>query len=57
MKNKFFKLKKGTLVWNTLIPWIILVGFLVIAVIGIILLTDYGKSIMEYIKDLFRFKR
>ncbi len=49
--------KRGELVWDELIPWII--GLVVLALIFVLYFTLSGKGqgIIDYLKSLFRFGR
>jgi hypothetical protein len=47
--------KKGQLVWDQLIPWIIAIGVLVLALVLFFILSGKGESAIDYIKGLFRF--
>jgi len=49
--------KRGELVWNTLIPWIIAIGVLVLSLFLILILSGKGQSALEYIKTIIRFGR
>lgn len=47
--------KKGQ-VWETLIPWIIAVAFLVLMFVLYMILSGKGGGAIDYIKNLLRFK-
>lgn len=47
--------KKGELEWDTLVPWLIGVLFLVLAIIGYIILKGKGQGAIDFINDLLRF--
>ncbi len=49
--------KKGQLVWDQLIPWLIGLGVLILAIALIIILSGKGSNALEYFKTLFRFGR
>ena len=49
------KSKRGELIWDELIPWIITAGFIILAMILSFYLSGHGKNLIEYIKNLFRF--
>jgi|GEM_PF-1923721 len=46
--------KRGTITWDTMIPWIIAIGALVLAVIFFFLLKDKLIAMGDYIKNIFR---
>ena len=46
--------KKGQ-IWDTLIPWIIGAGVLVLVIILYIVLRGKGSGALEYIKNIIRF--
>lgn len=48
--------KKGQ-IWETLIPWIIGIAFLVLIVIIYAIISGKGMSMIEYLKNLLRFGR
>ena len=48
------KNKRGQ-VWETLIPWIIGVGVLVLVVLIFMILSGKGQGAIEYFKNLVRF--
>jgi len=50
------KNKKGQ-VWETLIPWIIGIGFLVLIVIVFVILSGKGQGAINFFKNLVRFGR
>ena len=47
--------KRGELTWDTLIPWILAVGVLVIIVILYFALRGSGVNMLTYVKNLLRF--
>lgn len=47
--------KKGELAFDTLIPWLIAAGILVLTVIIYLSLNDKGTSAINYLKNLWRF--
>ncbi|MEK6854962.1 MAG: hypothetical protein AABX73_01955 [Nanoarchaeota archaeon] len=49
--------KRGELAWDTLIPWIIGVAFIVLIFILYTFLSSKGINVLEYIKNLIRFKK
>ena len=51
------KTKKGELTFDTLIPWVIAIGLLVLIILSYIILSGKGTSALTYLKDLFRFGR
>jgi len=56
MEKMRIKSKKGQ-IWETLIPWIIAVAFLVLIVIAYAILSGKGTSMIEYLQNLLRFGR
>ncbi len=46
--------KRGTITWDTMIPWIIAISVLVLAVIFGFLLKDKLIAMGAYIKNIFR---
>ena len=49
--------KKGTgIVWQNLVPWLIAIAFLAFAFILIVILRGEGGTLIDKIKDLFRFR-
>lgn len=46
--------KKG-MIWDTLLPWLIGVGVLVLMFVAYFILTGKGNGIIDYIKNIFRF--
>ena len=52
--NKLILKKEGQ-VWDTIIPWIIGIGILIIGLIVYGILFDKGSGIISYLKDLMRF--
>lgn len=59
MKNKikkWFKNKKGLI--EDYLGWILItLGFLIVILIGIAIITGKGNNMIEYIKNLLRFGR
>jgi len=49
--------KRGQLVWDKLIPWIIAVGVLVLMLFLYFILSEKGGEVIEFLKSLFRFGR
>lgn len=49
------KYKRGELVWDELIPWIIGLAVLLLMFVLYIILTGKGNDAVEYIKNIFRF--
>jgi len=49
--------KKGELVFDELVPWIIALGVLILLVVLYSILNDKGNSAIEYFKNLWRFGR
>ncbi len=49
------KFKKGELVWDELIPWIIAFGVAALMSFLIFILSGKGRSVLEYLKSIFRF--
>lgn len=49
--------KRGQLVWDKLIPWIIALGLLLLMVLLYVILSGKGNEAIEYIQSLFRFGR
>ncbi len=48
--------KKGFIVWDTLIPWIIALIVLVLVVLIYVGLSGKGTGLISYLKDLMRFR-
>ena len=53
----FGREKRGQLAWDTLIPWIIALGVLILILMLYLGLSDKGKGLLEYLKNLLRFGR
>ena len=49
--------KKGELVFDELIPWIVALGVLILILILYFVLSGKGTSALEYFKNLWRFGR
>ena len=49
--------KNRGLVWETLIPWIVAIGVLILIGILYFILTERGQIAVEYFKNLLRFGR
>ena len=49
------KEKRGELVWDTLIPWIIAIGVLVLMLFLYFILSGKTEGAIQYFKDLLRF--
>jgi len=47
--------KKGQLVWDELIPWIIGIGVLVLGFVLYFILSGKGAGLIDYLKNIFRF--
>jgi len=47
--------KRGALEWDTLIPWLIGIGVLILMVILYLILKGKGVNAIDYIKNLLRF--
>ena len=47
--------KRGQLVWDNLIPWIIGVAVLVLMFVLYLILTEKGQSAINFLKNIFRF--
>ena len=47
--------KRGQLIWDKLIPWIIGIAVLALAIFLLIILFKKGSGFLEYLKNLFRF--
>lgn len=50
-----FMKKKGELAFDTLIPWIIMLGVLVVVLILYFVLSGKGTAALEFLKNLWRF--
>lgn len=50
-------MKKGDIEFDTLIPWIIAAIILAVMIIGYIVLKSKGINALEFIENLFRFRR
>jgi len=48
-------LRKKGMIWDTLLPWLIGVGVLILMFVAYFILTGKGNSIVDYIKNFFRF--
>ena len=48
--------KKGQLVWDTLVPWVVALVVLVLIVVFYLVLKDKGISALEFFKNLWRFR-
>jgi hypothetical protein len=49
--------KKGELVFDELIPWIIVLGTLILVLVLYFVLSGKGNSAIDYFKNLWRFGR
>lgn len=49
-------MKKGQIVWDTLIPWIIAILVLGLTLVIYFLINDKGTGAIEYFKNLVRFR-
>ena len=49
--------KKGELVWDELIPWLIALMVLALVVIVYMILSGKGQGYIDYIKDVLRLGR
>lgn len=49
--------KRGQLIWDKLIPWIIALGVLLLMILLYFILSGKGNEALEYIQSLFRFGR
>ena len=47
--------KRGELVWDELIPWIIGLGIIALVFVLYFVLSGKGQGIIDYLKSLFRF--
>jgi len=48
-------LRKKGMIWDTLLPWLIGVGVLILMFVAYFILTGKGNGIIDYIKNIFRF--
>lgn len=49
-------MKKGQLVWDTLMPWIIAIVVLILSFVLYYVLKGKGTGAIEFFKDLVRFR-
>ena len=49
--------KKGEITWDTLIPWIIGIGVLILVLVIFYILYGKGQGAIEFFKNLLRFGR
>ena len=49
-------MKKRGQIWDTLIPWIIGIGILVLTLILYLILSEKGANAIEYFKNLIKFR-
>lgn len=49
--------KKGELTFDELIPWIIMLGVLIVVLILYFVLNGKGNAALEYFKNIWRFGR
>ncbi|MBU0466553.1 MAG: hypothetical protein KJ718_06495 [Nanoarchaeota archaeon] len=50
-------MKRGSVIWDNLLPWIIGFGVFVLVIILYIVLTEKGQAAIDYLETLFRFGR
>ncbi|MBX4211928.1 hypothetical protein KW787_00530 [Candidatus Pacearchaeota archaeon] len=48
-------MKRGQIVWDALVPWIIAIGAAVLLFLIYLILTDKATNALDYLRNLFRF--